>query len=192
MKSRPHTPERLDVAQFAHEAATLEGQWTTPELARLSEDLVVASDTAADTVQWSIRGREVLRTGATPRIWLDVSAQAKVHLECQRCLTPVETTLDVSRSFLFVPGGETQAAELDAELEDDVLPLARSLDVRELIEDELIMALPLVPRHDACPVSLPLCDAQPASAPGDDAEVTADERPHPFAALQALKGRLKS
>lgn len=191
MKSRPQTPERLDVAQFAHDAAALEGQWATDELARLSEDLVPAVDAAPDTVQWSIRGREVLRTGASPRIWLDVTAQARVHLECQRCLTPVATTLEVARSFLFVPGGEEQAAELDAELEDDVLPLTRSLDVRELIEDELIMALPLVPRHEVCPVSLPSGgEAAPIAAEGGG-DVPA-ERPHPFAALQALKGRLKS
>lgn len=191
MKSRPHTPERLDVAQFAHEAATLEGQWATAELERLSQDLVPAVDAGPDTVRWSIQGREVQRTGASPRIWLDVAAQVRVHLACQRCLTPVATTLEVARSFLFVPGGEEQAAELDAELEDDVLPLARSLDVRELVEDELIMALPLVPRHEVCPISLPMGGDQPPAADEGAQDASAD-RPHPFAALQALKGRLKS
>jgi uncharacterized protein len=46
------------------------------------------------------------------------------------------------------------------------------------VEDELILALPLVPRHDACP--------QPLAAPATAEEPLA-ERPNPFAALAALK-----
>ena len=42
--------------------------------------------------------------------------------------------------------GEDAAAELDAESDFDVLTLTRSLDLRELVEDELLLALPLVPR----------------------------------------------
>ena len=49
-----------------------------------------------------------------------------------------------------------------------MLALSRALDLRELVEDELLLALPLVPRHEVCPepaaVSTPEPEA-PASAP---------------------------
>jgi len=60
-----------------------------------------------------------------------------------------------------------------------VLALPRVLDLRELIEDELLLAEPLVPLHDVCPDPLP-------SPTDDDAELAAE---HPFAALGALKRR---
>jgi uncharacterized protein len=63
-----------------------------------------------------------------------------------------------------------------------VLALPRTLDLRELVEDELLLALPLVPRHDTCPVPLNLTvDPVETDAPA--------ERKNPFAALQALKTR---
>ena len=77
--------------------------------------------------------------------------------------------------------GEAAAEALDAEIEDDVLALSKSLDLRELVEDELLLALPIVPRHDVCPQPLPL-PVDSAPAPEDPTE-----RPHPFAALQRLK-----
>jgi uncharacterized protein len=75
-------------------------------------------------------------------------------------------------------GGRPAAAELDADHEDDVLALNRSLDLRSLVEDELLLALPLVPRHDVCPEPLPLVD---------DDENAEPERANPFAVLAALK-----
>ncbi len=59
-----------------------------------------------------------------------------------------------------------------------MLALTRALDLRELIEDELLLALPIVPRHEVCPV--------PLVAPADAAELV-EEKPNPFAALAALK-----
>lgn len=187
MKSRmPPNPERLDVAQLAHDASALEGAWTQDALPRLMAERA-AHDGQDPPVRWAVQGREVRRTGEAPQVWLDVQAHTVVQLACQRCLAPVATPLDVGRSFLFVPGGEAQAAELDADSDDDVLPLERSLDLRELIEDELIMALPIVPRHERCPEPLPVLDA-----PGSEEAPAGGDRPHPFAALQALKGKLKS
>lgn len=182
----PPIPERLDVAQFAHDASVLEGSWAQDALPRLMAERA-PHDGQDPPVRWAVQGREVRRTGEAPQVWLDVQADTVVQLTCQRCLAPVATPLGVDRSFLFVPGGEAQAAELDADSEDDVLPLERSLNLRDLVEDELIMALPIVPRHERCPESLRAPEApQPLEAPG------APEPPHPFAALQALKGKLKS
>ncbi len=56
----------------------------------------------------------------------------------------------VDRSFRFVADEDTAAA-LDDEAEEDVLALSRSFDLLALVEDELLMALPVVPRHEVCP-----------------------------------------
>ena len=90
----------------------------------------------------------------------------------------MHVALEAERRIYFVEG-EAAAAALDAETDDDVLALAPSLDVAELIEDELLLSLPLVPRHDNCPEPLP--------RPFVDVEPHADPADSPFAALAALK-----
>jgi len=75
---------------------------------------------------------------------------------------------------------------LDADSDVDVLALSRSVDLRELVEDELLLAMPLVPRHEVCPA--PLLAPQ-ADVAFEEAE---QDRPNPFAALAALKGKGKS
>lgn len=92
--------------------------------------------------------------GGPGQIWLHLSVHASFPMECQRCLTPVDVPLDVERSFRFV-ADEATAEALDEECDEDLLALSREFDLRELIEDELLMALPVVPRHEECPTSVP-------------------------------------
>jgi uncharacterized protein len=178
MSARSRDPSRLDVEPFAREAGELEGQWPLRQLRRLAETThAEARPSESDVVTWQARGELRPVRGAPPQPWLHLSAQTSLNLECQRCLQPMAVALDVSRSFCFVHG-ETAAAELDAESEDDVLALTRALDMRELLEDELLLSLPLVPRHDSCAPPMPLDNGGPEAA---------EERPNPFAALAALK-----
>ena len=178
MTAREFDPSRLDVAAFAKEGGSLEGCWPVQRLVRLHAAALEAAGTdEADAVAWQVRG-EVLRVGGNVgQPWLHLTASSRLTLQCQRCLGPVDTALQVERRFLFVHG-EDAAAQLDADSEDDVLALTRALDVRELVEDELLLALPLVPRHGVCPQPLPLPQA-PESAGAD--------KPNPFAALAVLK-----
>jgi uncharacterized protein len=178
MKQREFNPLRLDVAAFAQAAGEASGSWPLSSLERLAGSLHAdCPPQPRDEVSWTARGERRTRVGAPPDVWLHLGAAATLQLECQRCLGPVETALRIERAMRFVDG-EKQAAELDAESEDDVLALTRSLDLRELVEDELLLALPLVPRHAQCP--------QPLVAP--DTPI-GDEPPEasPFAALAALK-----
>jgi uncharacterized protein len=181
MKSRAHDPLRLDVAAFAAEGALLEGRWPGDQLPRLAASTTPPQDTAPADVAWRVEGRQVPVAGATPEIWLHLTARATVWLTCQRCLRPFESSIDIDRPLRFVRG-EAQAEALDAELEEDVLALPRSLDLREAVEDELLLALPLVPRHETCPTPLDY-STEPAG------EAVHVERENPFAALQALKTR---
>lgn len=177
---RAHDPLRLDVAAFTAEAGTLQGQWPADTLSRLADSQSAPQDTALNPVDWHVTGSRVPVPGGEEALWLTLQADTSVWLSCQRCLQPMAEPLSLDHRIRFVRG-ESQAEALDAELEDDVLALPRSLDLRELIEDELLLALPLVPRHTVCPQPLPMSVGEEALAADDSADK------HPFAALQALK-----
>jgi uncharacterized protein len=178
MKARPLDPQRLDVEIFARDAMQAGGEWPLVRFERL-RDLQVAGSDVSFPVQWSARGEWRTARVGEAEIWLHLEASTRLWLQCQRCLQPVETPVAVDRSIRFVRG-EEEAATLDADLDDDVLALPRALDLRELIEDELLLALPLVPRHEQCPAPLiPPIDEPPAG----------EERANPFAVLAGLRGK---
>jgi uncharacterized protein len=171
MKSRAHDPLRVDVVAAAAEGAQLSGRWPLAALERLHStgDGDLAADWQAHFEQRRVAGE------AAPQVWLRLQASASVARECQRCLQPVLVPLVVDRAFRFV-SGEDEAAALDADSDDDVLAASARFDLRALVEDELLLALPLVPKHEQCPVPW---QPEPAAP-----EPTAD---HPFAALAALR-----
>ncbi len=180
MKPRHFVPEKLDLAAFVHDGASLDGEWPATSLERLAD--AAAPEAPADgwpALTWALRGEMRHPRGGIAQAWLHVTASAHVALTCQRCLKPVEERIDVDRWIRFVDT-EAEAAALDADSDDDVLAMPRHLDARELIEDELLLALPLVPRHEACPEPLP-------HAAGEEGVEPEEARPNPFAALAALK-----
>ena len=179
MKSHRFDAGRLDVAVFASEAGRIEGAWPLAGMARLLDACHPHErPDAASRVEWRADGERRKPRAAEPATWLRLRVSACVMLTCQRCLGPTETPLEVDRWFGFV-AGENQAAELDVDSDDDVLALTHTLDLHQLAEDELLLALPLVPRHAACP--------HPLVPPADDLAADAEAAPHPFAALAALK-----
>lgn len=182
MKAQGKNPRGLDVAALCREGLALQGQAPLADMARLADSLsAVPADEAS--VPWQVQGQERAVTGGAPEWWLHLRAQAPVPLQCQRCLQTLAQPLEVDRWFRFARS-EAEAERLDEELEDDVLVLPARLDLPELLEDELILALPLVPRHTGeCPEPLPVPAADPAEA-GEPEEAA----PHPFAALAALRG----
>jgi uncharacterized metal-binding protein YceD (DUF177 family) len=97
---------------------------------------------------------------------------------CSMVLKPAEQTLELDRWFRFVESEEVAQAEDDDSLED-LLVFEPQFDLLDLLEDELLLDLPLVPMHETCP-------QPPVLGRSDPAEVVAD-KPHPFAALAQLK-----
>jgi len=180
MNPRQADPRKLDVAAAAAESLVLEGRWPLAGFERLIE----GADGAAQDgeVHWSARAQERPVAGSEPEIWLHLAARARVRRECQRCLQPVALELEVARALRFV-ADEATAEALDAESEDDVLALPRRLDLHALVEDELLLALPLVPMHVQCPQPLP------TSAGDAPAQASSAPEANPFAVLAGLKRR---
>lgn len=170
MKARSLDPQRLDVAAAAAEGALLASTWPLASLGRL-----VDGPAGDGQVEWSAQFASRKLPGGAPQPWLHLQARTHVWRDCQRCLQPVVLHVAVDRTFRFVADEETAAA-LDADSDEDLLVLSHAFDLRELVEDELLLELPLVPRHESCPQPLPVAaDPQPVAPE------------HPFAALAALK-----
>jgi uncharacterized protein len=76
---------------------------------------------------------------------------------------------------------EATAAAEDDTSEEDLLALSRSFDLLELVEDEMLMEMPVAPRHEVCP--------EPVKMSAVDADFDAGdaERENPFAVLGRLK-----
>ena len=176
--SKTFNAQRLDVAAFADAKAVLSGTESLQKYERLAQEL--RAPEADLTIDWQADGEQRSAVDGSRRPALHLRAQATLPLTCQRCMGEVRVPLAVDRHFVFVPDEDTAAA-LDEASDDDVLALAPDFDLRALIEDELLMALPLVPRHDECP------DAVQLSVQSADFDATQEEKTNPFAALAALK-----
>lgn len=173
-------PHRLDVRRFAEAAAVLEATDRLPGYRRLLAE--TQGENVEGEVHWQARGELLNPQHHHPQVWLHLRAQATLPLVCQRCLLPVDVPLAVDRSFRFVADEATAAAE-DDQSEEDLLALSRSFDLLELVEDELLMEVPVAPRHEVCPEPVKMSAADPGF------EEASTPREHPFAVLGRLKVR---
>jgi uncharacterized protein len=171
-------PQRLDVHRFAEEGAVLQAKSALQSFPRLSAETVDPDPALA--VHWHAHGELLNPHHHAPEVWLHLQADAILPLVCQRCLHPVQVPVAVERSFRFVADEATAAAH-DDEAEEDLLAISRSFDLLELLEDELLMDLPVAPRHEACPEPVKMSVADPAF------EAAGAERENPFAVLGRLK-----
>ncbi|CAN5627225.1 DUF177 domain-containing protein [soil metagenome] len=177
---REFTPARLDINAFAEAAATLSATDPLHNYRRLSAELAVPAPEA--TVRWEAQGDDRGGADGSTLAWLHLQAATTLPLVCQRCLSPVETTLQIDRWFRFAADEETAAAE-DELSDEDVLVTSREFDLQALIEDELLMDIPITPTHEVCPEPVQLSAVDPAF------EVAQEARPNPFAVLGSLRPR---
>jgi len=176
--SQEFVANRLDVKAFVKAAGTLSGQDPLSSYARLMQE---AGEQGGDRrLDWQARGELRVGENGFSQIWLHLQATVSLPLVCQRCLGPADITVAFDRSFRFVATEEQAEAE-DEGAEEDVLALRRDFNLRELIEDELLMALPVVPRHEVCPTEVKLVAQDP------DFEAESGAKPSPFAVLAKLQ-----
>jgi len=175
----------VDVAMLARRDDSVKGAVALSSFKRLTLDLprqpLVDANTALDPDQPGIVWFELSgssQTGRRDRVWLKL--QATVTLTCQRCMG--EMPFDVDEQAAFVCFATEDQALAAAHEEDDPLapePLVTqdALDVLDLVQDQLILALPYVPKHDAC---VPTVTS--AGEPIEDEPLES-----PFKALEGLK-----
>ena len=182
------SPLQLDVAAFAKAGADLvfdaAQEPATDGLARVFARLSAEACEPDGLVHVAWRAHAELRPGANgePQPWVHLDAEAVLRLRCQRCLAPAELPVSAERWFRFVADEATAAAQ-DDESEEDVLALEPRFNLTQLVEDELLMAVPLVPMHGVCP------EAVPTSVGEDEFQAVLEARPSAFAALSQLKAK---
>lgn len=175
--SKQNQTSRVDVANFARAGDVVAANDPLSFFPRLQQDCV--GETDGREVAWRAVGSMRERTaGATPQPWLQVTGSTTVPMTCQRCLHAMEVPLKFDQEFRFVADEATAELE-DEDSEEDVLAIRPDFPLRELVEDELLLAAPPVPMHEVCPDPLPMIV-------GESAIEGAGEREHPFAALQSL------
>ncbi|MBB1077359.1 DUF177 domain-containing protein [Rhodoferax sp. 4810] len=170
-------PPYLDVKHAAQASLHLEGN----EMLSNYERLLIESKGlgAENALNWTALTE--LRPDPSGQLapWLRLTVHTTLPQTCQRCLEPVEVPVQVTREFRFVEN-EALAEEQDDDCEEDLLVTSREFDLAALIEDEVLLALPLVPRHEVCPVKVKM------AAVDTDFDAPA-EKPNPFAVLAQLK-----
>jgi uncharacterized protein len=81
---------------------------------------------------------------------LHLSVSGELQLRCQRCLEAMRFPLQIDKRLRLVNAGAEWPEE---EVEDeglDAVEASREMVVGSLIEDEVLLALPISPRHDSC------------------------------------------
>jgi uncharacterized protein len=177
--SKSWNPRRFDVQAFAEAGASYSGSEALSTFDRLAIECQAGGE-PSPAVRWSVRGETRANAAGQPSVWMHLLAHLDLPVGCQRCLGPVAVPLDVDRWFRFVTDEATAEAE-DDDCEEDVLALEPRPDLLSLIEDELLMEIPLVPMHETCPESLP------GASPADRDVASGETRPNPFASLAQLK-----
>ncbi len=160
---------RFDAFELSAEGGKLAGELDAGTLPRVADQLAVGADAAP--IAWRITGGR----DAAGRPSLTVRLDGAVPLVCQRCLQPFVAPV-AQATDLLLARDEAELARLDVE-EPEVVLANTTLDPRNLVEDELLLSLPLSPRHgeEEC--------AAARRAMADDSKLS------PFAGLAALKGR---
>lgn len=144
--------------------------------------LMRCHDMAPEDGQVSYRIRFFQGQGVHP-LAAEIAIEAALALECARCRETVVQPV-ASSSWLSFVFSEEQAEHVEAAAEPVILGREGRVKPLDLIEDELLMAVPLMPVHETP------CGPIPPNRPYESGQLTEpvqDERESPFAALAALK-----
>lgn len=171
-------PLRINPLRLAEQGASIAGTVSLKDMQRLCDTLLPQRGEAQVVLHFT-RDHDGVST-------VDGKLRASVEMQCQRCLRPMTKMMD--RSFrLALACGEREAARLQADYE--VLELeSEMIATRDLVEDELLLSVPLVPLHEdpaACDVVMMEKLAGGSDAAGEPTALRATS--NPFAVLEKLR-----
>ncbi len=167
MSSAP--ADLVNAVELAGRSATLERRLGLRHLPRLAE---------AGALEGTRASAELAFGKFDGRTTVEVQVSGELVLTCQRCLRPCTCAVNESASLVVMA---SDADEVPGGFEP-LLGDAERLSVTELIEEQLLLGLPLVPKH----ATTALCGAAPAAIAISATEAAADETQRPFANLRKL------
>ena len=178
-------PSQIEPFKWAEQGFTWSGTLPLSRFARIAREAVGSIDHQLINIDCKLSMDAYHRI-----VWLDGHVETKVSVECQRCLNSVglELVLDF---HLALVDDESLIERLDEDADFIVLGESEATvkgsydapataDLLALIEDELLLLMPLSPKHEFCEHK-----HQPAVE-----ELAEEKRDNPFDVLAGLKGKL--
>ncbi len=165
-----YIPEHVDPYRFAEQSLQLHGLVKLASMPRLAATLASSEGTVTADLSF---GKD--EQGLT---YLKGKVDAKLTLQCQRCME--HYIYEIIPDFALGIVTTLEEANALPSHYEPVLTKEGALALRELIEDELILNLPIIPKHAneaECKIQLPKAET--------------DQRENPFQVLEALKERKK-
>ena len=156
------------------------GFLTMTDMPRLAKE--ASSVNPGDGFAWQMETHFENSPGSEPRQILDLALKGRLHLVCQRCLQDCAVNLDEKRRFVLVA---TEAEADDYPLEDEAqepLVASQHFNLLETIEDEVLLSLPLIPKHPEG-----FCEPHATVFGLEDEDERSDERENPFNILKNMK-----
>lgn len=164
-------PGSVDALKLCQQGVRVSGFLPLANLQRLSRQLYLAEGDVQAELSFGLDEQS--------RKTVNGHLEAVLPLVCQRCLErlDVSVTSDVTLALVW---NDEQAAQLPRTL-DPVLMEGEELDLLEIVEEELLLALPLVAIHEPGVCQPPQLLDQPVD------DVSVDEKINPFQVLASLK-----
>jgi uncharacterized protein len=161
--SKDYLPTQVNPLRFAENATQLHGHLFIKDMQRLTPSLFKSEGEVEVRLQFGIDERGIR--------FLKGLAIAQLTLQCQRCMEAF--VRDISGDFIY------------AMVSDPVFVIDDTLNIQDIVEEELIINLPIVPMHcsEDCKIQLPITVASEPSA--------TQEMDHPFKVIELLKVRNK-
>lgn len=167
-------PIKIDPVRCAVKRLDYVGVVERVQFVRLAESVIDVLD--------DVKAELSFGTDAQGLTVMNGHAQARVSLECQRCGDAFDHQCDIE--FIYTPL-TTKVAEEELPEAYELIELDENgeIDLYELLEDELILSLPIAPMHAEHE-----CKRGGMQMSWGTIE-PADERPNPFAVLNSLKNK---
>jgi len=160
-------PAQIDPIRLADEGTRLAGKLPLSDFPRLRELQVSGSGTEPVSIELdferTLHGIRMMRG----------HAHVRLSVTCQRCLEPVAVDIEVNPVIELLRPGDAPSGMAD---NADSLVVEGVQRLSELVEDELLLVMPMVPMHDEGACSAPGSRGEPAEA--------ANKRSGPFSALR--------
>ena len=165
-----YIPEQVDPFRLAEQGVTLSGVSLLANMSRLEPNM-----RKPDTVA---KAQFVFGVDEQGVCLINGHVEATLMLECQRCMEPFE--YEIIADFALGVVRDLEEAKQLPEQYDPVLLQDGQLALRELVEDELILNLPIIPKHEpeSCRLTLPIRDSGWEQG---------EEEKNPFRVLELLK-----
>lgn len=167
-------PQRIDPFRAAEQGRILKGEVPVRQLPRLLEAVVEPGKDLCVEFRF--------KQDAGGRSFVELACQSVLILRCERCLGNIEFGLDLHHHLTLIDAKSEQEPQID----DVVIVEEEGLFLRNVLEDEILLDLPLIPRHsnvEACDQAMNVWIKSPV-----DPETPSQEMaPNPFEILRTLK-----